>query len=76
VKSLKTREERSATRTSKTEPQLPGDILLCRGSDADNCLTAPQVDAVKMAYEPAKTKRGELIYTGLAPGASKHTMRR
>jgi len=42
--------------------------ILCRGSDADNCLTAPQVEAVKMAYAPAKTKTGEVIYPGLVPG--------
>jgi feruloyl esterase len=42
--------------------------LLCRGSVQDSCLTAPQIEAVKMAYAPAKTKRGETIYPGLPPG--------
>jgi feruloyl esterase len=42
--------------------------LLCRGSVQDSCLTAPQIEAVKMAYAPAKTKRGKTIYPGLPPG--------
>ncbi len=42
--------------------------LLCRGSAQDNCLTAAQVEAVKMAYAPAKKKSGEVIYPGLPPG--------
>ena len=42
--------------------------LLCRGNDEEQCLTAPQVEAVKMGYEPAKRKTGELIYPGLVPG--------
>ena len=42
--------------------------LLCRVGDGDNCLTAPQVEAVKMGYAPAKKKTGELIYPGLVPG--------
>lgn len=43
--------------------------LLCRVGDGDGCLTAPQVEAVKMGYAPATTKSGELIYPGLVPGA-------
>ncbi len=42
--------------------------LLCRGGDADNCLTARQLEAVKMAYAPARKRSGELIYPGLVPG--------
>jgi feruloyl esterase len=42
--------------------------LLCRGSNTDDCLTAPQVEAVKMGYAPARRKTGELIYPGLVPG--------
>jgi feruloyl esterase len=42
--------------------------LLCRAGDADNCLTAPQLEAVKMAYAPAKKSNGEMIYPGLVPG--------
>src|SRR5689334_12274192 len=42
--------------------------LVCSGADTDDCLTAPQVEAVKMGYSPAKRKTGELIYPGLVPG--------
>ncbi|HUN62775.1 MAG TPA: tannase/feruloyl esterase family alpha/beta hydrolase [Candidatus Sulfotelmatobacter sp.] len=42
--------------------------LLCRGTDRDDCLTAPQVDAVKMGYAPARRTTGELIFPGLVPG--------
>jgi feruloyl esterase len=42
--------------------------LLCRGGPTDACLTAPQVEAVKMGYAPARRKTGELIYPGLVPG--------
>ena len=43
--------------------------LLCRGADADNCLTAPQLESVKQAYSPATTKTGARIYPGLVPGS-------
>ena len=43
--------------------------LLCRGPDADNCLTAPQLESVKQAYAPATKKTGERIYPGLVPGS-------
>jgi feruloyl esterase len=42
--------------------------LLFRGSDGDNCLTAPQLEIVRMAYAPAKKRTGELIYPGLVRG--------
>ncbi len=42
--------------------------LLCRGADGGDCLTAQQVESVKMGYAPAKRKTGELIYPGLVPG--------
>ena len=43
--------------------------LLCRGADQNNCLTAPQIETVKMAYRDARTKNGDLIYPGLLPGS-------
>jgi feruloyl esterase len=43
--------------------------LLCRGSDADDCLTASQVEAVRMAYAPAKKRTGQVIFPGLPPGS-------
>jgi feruloyl esterase len=46
----------------------PG-TLLCKGGDADNCLTAPQVESVKKVYRGAKNPRtGEQIFAGWARG--------
>ena len=42
--------------------------LLCRGDARDDCLTASQVEVVKMAYTAATKKNGDLIYPGLVPG--------
>jgi feruloyl esterase len=47
--------------------------LLCRGGDRDDCLTAQQIEAVKMGYAPARRKTGELIYPGLVPGGEIRT---
>ena len=41
--------------------------LLCRGPERDDCLTAGQLETVKMAYSDARKKTGELIYPGLPP---------
>jgi len=43
--------------------------LVCRGADADNCLTAPQLETVKSVYAPAKTKSGDVIFPGKEPGS-------
>jgi feruloyl esterase len=44
--------------------------LLCKGEDSQACLTAPQVEAAKKIYGPAKTPRtGKAIFPGLAPGS-------
>ena len=43
-------------------------VLLCKAGDSDNCLTQPQVDAVKLVYSAAKKKDGELIFPGKEPG--------
>jgi tannase/feruloyl esterase len=43
--------------------------LACKGSDADTCLTAPQLESVKRMYAAAKTKSGELIFPGKDPGS-------
>jgi len=44
-------------------------VLLCKAGDAENCLTAPQLEAVKRMYAPAKTKSGELVFPGKQPGS-------
>jgi feruloyl esterase len=47
----------------------PGE-LLCKGADADTCLTAPQVAAVRKIYEGARNPRtGEQIFTGWPRGS-------
>jgi feruloyl esterase len=42
--------------------------LMCKAGDASDCLTAAQVETAKKAYGPVKTKKGELVYPGSAPG--------
>ena len=43
--------------------------LLCRGTDADNCLTPPQLDSVRRMYGPAKTNAGDVIFPGKDRGS-------
>jgi len=43
--------------------------LQCKAGDAENCLTGSQVSAMKRAYSPAKTKSGQVVFPGKAPGA-------
>ena len=55
-----------------TDPRKCGfdpSTLLCRSAENENCLTAPQLEAVRLAYAPAKTKAGNVIYPGYAPGS-------
>jgi len=41
--------------------------LLCKAADSDTCLTAPQVENVKMAYADVRTPKGRLVWTGYEP---------
>src|SRR5687768_456818 len=43
--------------------------LQCKAGDAENCLTAPQVAAMKRAYEPVKTSSGQVVFPGKVLGA-------
>jgi Tannase and feruloyl esterase len=43
-------------------------VLLCKNGDADSCLTAPQITALKKVYEGAHDSHGKLIYPGFLPG--------
>ncbi len=52
-------------RSCKFDPST----LLCKAGDAENCLTAPQVEAVKRMYAPAKTSAGKYIFPGKEPGS-------
>jgi feruloyl esterase len=42
--------------------------IQCKSGDADNCLTAPQIELAKIVYADVKTKKGEIIWTGFEPG--------
>jgi feruloyl esterase len=47
----------------------PG-ILLCKGSENETCLTAPQVDAARKVYGPGRNPRTGLeLFGALAPGS-------
>jgi feruloyl esterase len=52
-------------RTCKFDPST----LLCKAGESENCLTAPQLEAVKRMYAPAKTKSGEIVFPGKEPGS-------
>ncbi len=43
--------------------------MLCKGADADTCLTASQVDSLKTIYAGAHDASGKQIFPGLLPGA-------
>lgn len=45
----------------------PG-VLLCKGADTSECLTQPQIDAVKALYAGAKTKAGAAVFPGFTMG--------
>jgi feruloyl esterase len=43
--------------------------LLCKGAEADDCLTSAQVDSVKKAHAPLMNSKGALVYPGYAMGS-------
>ncbi len=43
-------------------------VLLCKGDDASDCLTQPQIDALKTLYAGAKDSQGVPIFPGFTPG--------
>ena len=44
-------------------------VLLCKGADAPDCLTAPQVELLQKTYQgPVNPRTGEVIFPGPAPG--------
>jgi feruloyl esterase len=47
-------------------------VLQCAGGDAPNCLTAPQVKAVKDIYAGSTDSNGNHIYPGYLPGGEAH----
>lgn len=42
--------------------------LLCKASDSNECLTAPQITALKALYEGPHDAKGALIFPGYLPG--------
>lgn len=44
-------------------------VLLCKETEADSCLTSPQITALRKLYEGAHDSRGNVIYPGFLPGA-------
>jgi hypothetical protein len=44
-------------------------VLQCKAGDAADCLTAPQVQAVKKLYEGPRNSSGKQIFAGLEPGS-------
>lgn len=43
--------------------------LLCKRDETENCLTAGEVDTVKIVFGDIKTRKGEIIWTGYEPGS-------
>jgi hypothetical protein len=43
--------------------------LLCKTGDSNECLTAPQITALKKLYEGPRDASGNLIFPGYLPGA-------
>jgi feruloyl esterase len=46
----------------------PG-VTLCKGGDAPDCLTAPQIETARKIYAGAKFNDGTQIFSGMAPGS-------
>jgi feruloyl esterase len=44
-------------------------VLLCKGADAETCLTAAQVASVKEHYEAVKLRNGQEVFPGKDPGS-------
>jgi feruloyl esterase len=54
-----------------SDPQMCGfdpRELQCKEGDGPDCLTAAQVETARRAWEPVKTKTGEMVYPGSSPG--------
>lgn len=44
------------------------ETLLCKGSDSRDCLTAPQIAAVKKIYAGPSNSKGQNLFPGFSPG--------
>ncbi|KAG6855516.1 hypothetical protein H0H87_001784, partial [Tephrocybe sp. NHM501043] len=45
------------------------DSIRCRGNTVENCLTVPQLEALRKIYRPIKDAEGHLLYPRYDPGA-------
>ena len=45
------------------------EVLKCKGAESAECLTQPQIEAVKKIYAGPRSAAGEQIYPGYEPGA-------
>jgi feruloyl esterase len=54
----------SDPRSCKFDPA----VLMCKGGEAADCLTAAQVKNARSAWASVKTSNGELVYPGRSPG--------
>ncbi|MEP6915133.1 MAG: tannase/feruloyl esterase family alpha/beta hydrolase, partial [Acidobacteriota bacterium] len=52
-------------RTCRFDPS----VLACHGDETDTCLTPRQIDAARKVYAGARTKDGQQLYPGWAPGS-------
>ncbi len=56
--------------TDPTRCHFDPQVIACKGADASDCLTQPQIETVKKILSPSRNPRtGEEIYPGLEPGA-------
>ncbi|MGA8532334.1 MAG: tannase/feruloyl esterase family alpha/beta hydrolase [Acidobacteriaceae bacterium] len=51
-----------------TRCHFDAQVLLCKGDDASDCLTQPQIDAVKTIYSGTRDQHGALIFPGFTMG--------
>ena len=50
--------------------RLDPEVLACKGTDAANCLTRPQIEAAKRIYAPVVDPRtGKEVFPGVEPGS-------
>jgi len=56
--------------TDPTRCRFDPGVLTCKGADAADCLTAPQVEAARMIYAgPTNPRTGQQVFLGLEPGS-------
>jgi feruloyl esterase len=56
--------------TDPTRCKFDPSVILCKGADAPNCLTPPQLETAKRFYAPLKDpKTGDEVFPGFEPGS-------